>query len=234
MVFQIFTLFPEMFPGSLGESLAGKALQKNLWQFQTVQIRDYAKDKYSTVDDTPYGGGAGMVMRADVISDAIAANPAPTKTRRIYPSPRGRMLDQKLAQELSTEEHITLLCGRYEGVDQRVLDAWAFEEISLGDYILSGGEMAALVLMDAVIRLIPGVLGNSATHQEESFGAGLLEYPHYTRPAEWIDPNGQIHKVPDILQSGHHGNIKSWRLAEAEAITQSRRPDLWATYKKQK
>ena len=233
MHFHIFTLFPDMFPGPLGSALQGKALEKKLWSYNAINIRNYAKDKHQTVDDTPYGGGAGMVMRADIISNALSANNK-AEAKRIYLSPRGRPLTQNLAAELALEQDITLLCGRYEGIDQRALDAWDFEEISVGDYILSGGEMAALVLMDTIIRLLPGVMGNTATSDEESFSSSLLEYPHYTRPKDWAAPDGTIHTVPEILQSGHHAAIKNWRLSEAEAITRLRRPDLWQAYQSTK
>ncbi len=222
--FNILTLFPEMFPGVLGQSLSGKALEKNLWSYQCVNIRDFATDRHKTVDDTPYGGGAGMIMRADVIENALLSVPAPG--RKIYLSPRGRVLNQKLAEDLSRESGISLLCGRYEGVDQRVLDAHDFEEISIGDYVLSGGEPAAMILMDACIRLIDGVMGNKNTAGEESFADGLLEYPHYTRPASWTDANGQTHNVPDILTSGDHGKVKKWREEQSLDITKRMRPDL--------
>lgn len=189
----ILTLFPEMFPGMLGQSLSGRALEKKLWAYNAINIRDFAQDKHKTVDDTPFGGGAGMVMRADVIEGALLSIQKPG--RKIYLSPRGKALNQKLVEELKSEESITLLCGRYEGVDQRVLDAHGFEEISIGDYVLSGGEPAAMILMDACIRLLPGVMGNDETAGEESFSNGLLEYPHYTRPAEWTDANGKTHTI---------------------------------------
>lgn len=223
----ILTLFPEMFPGSLGHSIAGKALERGDWSYMTRQIRDYAIDKHKTVDDTPFGGGAGMVMKADVIERALLSLPAPG--RRIYLSPRGRPLTQALAQELSALPAVTLLCGRYEGVDQRVLDAYEFEEVSIGDYVLSGGEPAALILMDTCIRLLPGVMGNDETAGEESFAeatGGLLEYPHYTRPASWATADGRALDVPDVLTSGDHGKIAKWRRAQAEKITAERRPDL--------
>ncbi len=220
----LLTLFPEMFPGSLGQSLSGKALEKNIWSYSAVNIRDFATDKHKTVDDTPFGGGAGMVMRADIVEKALLSLPAPG--RKIYLSPRGKPLTQKLVKELVTEPVLTLLCGRYEGVDQRVLDAHGFEEISIGDYVLSGGEPAALILMDACIRLLPGVLGNTETPTEESFSSGLLEYPHYTRPAEWTDAHGKNHAVPDVLTSGDHGKVAQWRKAQSENITRERRPDL--------
>ncbi len=220
----ILTLFPEMFPGVLGQSLSGRALEKKLWAYNAVNIRDFAQDKHKTVDDTPFGGGAGMVMRADVIESALLSIPNPG--HKIYLSPRGKVLNQKLVEELKSAEAITLLCGRYEGVDQRVLDAHGFEEISIGDYVLSGGEPAAMILMDACIRLLPGVMGNDETAGEESFSNGLLEYPHYTRPAEWTDANGKTHAVPDVLTSGNHGNVKKWRHEQSEAITKKLRPDL--------
>ena len=220
----LLTLFPEMFPGSLGLSLGGRALEKELWSYATVNIRDFGEGKHKTVDDTPFGGGAGMVMRADVIERALLSLPAPG--RKIYLSPRGRCLSQAIVKELAAEPVLTLLCGRYEGVDQRVLDAHEFEEISVGDYVLSGGEPAALILMDACIRLLPGVMGNKETPLEESFSDGLLEYPHYTRPAEWTAANGQILEVPGLLASGDHGKVAAWRREQAEKITAERRPDL--------
>ena len=226
---QILTLFPEMFPGPLGHSLAGKALAEGLWKLETLNIRDFAPDKHRTVDDTPYGGGAGMVMRPDVIASAIrgAESKHGKPARKIYLSPRGRVLDQALVQDLVAAESLLLLCGRSEGVDQRVLDAEALEEVSLGDFVLSGGEIAALALLDACIRLIPGVMGNAETMAEESFTKGLLEYPHYTRPAIW-----EGREVPEILISGHHEKVNKWRQTEAESLTRARRPDLWAKYAK--
>lgn len=220
----LLTLFPEMFPGMLGQSLSGRALEKNLWSFTTFNIRGYATDKHKTVDDTPFGGGAGMVMRPDVIEKALLAIPRPG--RKIYLSPRGRVLNQAMVQDLSQAENLTLLCGRYEGVDQRVLDAHDFEEISIGDYVLSGGEPAAMIVMDACIRLLPGVMGNVETPDEESFANGLLEYPHYTRPADWVTADGRTLSVPDVLLSGHHGEVAKWRVRQAEEITRERRPDL--------
>ena len=219
----ILTMFPEMFPGMLGQSLSGKALEKGLWSYHAINIRDFAQDKHKTVDDTPFGGGAGMVMRADIIEAALLSVKDPG--RRIYLSPRGRPLTQKLAEELK-DQHLTLLCGRYEGVDQRVLDAHKFEEVSIGDYVLSGGEPAAMILMDACIRLLPGVMGNEETAGEESFSNNMLEYPHYTRPAEWTDSHGKTHAVPDVLTSGNHAKVKEWRRTESEKLTQERRPDL--------
>jgi tRNA (guanine37-N1)-methyltransferase len=215
----LLTLFPEMFPGYLGHSLAGRALERGDWSFNIIQIRDFGEGKHQTVDDTPFGGGAGMVMRADVIERALLS--VPNAGRKIYMSPRGKVLNQGLVKELSSEKNLTILCGRYEGVDQRVLDTYEFEEISIGDYVLSGGEVAALTLMDACIRLLPGVMGNEATPEEESFSNGLLEYPHYTRPAEW---NGL--SVPDVLKSGNHAEIAKWRHAQSIELTQRVRPDL--------
>lgn len=225
--FNILTLFPEMFPGSLGQSLAGKALERGDWALNTVNIRDYGMGVHKSVDDTPYGGGAGMVMRADIIESALLSVPKPG--RKIYLSPRGKQLKQPLVHELSNESDITLLCGRYEGVDQRVLDAYDFEEISIGDYVLSGGEPAALILMDACIRLLDGVMGNSETVSEESFSegaGGLLEYPHYTRPAEWVTHQGQELAVPQVLRSGDHRKIREWRQAQSLSLTSSVRKDL--------
>ncbi len=222
---QILTLFPDMFPGTLGAALAGKALAENKWSFTATNLRDFATDNYKTVDDTPFGGGAGMVIKPDII-DAAVKN-IPNAGRKIYLSPRGKLLNQNLVRELAQEQILTLLCGRYEGVDQRALDHHNFEEISVGDYILSGGELAAQILLDAVIRLLPGVLGNATTHDEESFTENLLEYPHYTRPQEW---RGQT--VPDVLLSGHHAKIKSWRREQQIAITRARRPDLLGPPKK--
>ncbi len=228
MKFQVLTLFPEMFPGPLGASLPGKALKDGLWQLDTLDIRSFATDKHSSVDDTPYGGGAGMVMRPDVIDAAIKGAEAKfgKPARKIYLSPRGRVLDQALAKELTAAGSALLLCGRYEGVDQRVIDAQNLEEVSLGDFVLAGGELAAMALMEACIRLVPGVVGNADTVGDESFEEGLLEYPHYTRPAVW---NGL--EVPEVLVSGHHEKVKNWRRAQSEAITQQRRPDLWAKKK---
>jgi tRNA (guanine37-N1)-methyltransferase len=220
----ILTLFPEMFPGPLGLSLAGRALREGRWACDTLDIRAFATDRHRTVDDTPFGGGAGMVMRPDVLdaacAAALAANPgAPL----VYLTPRGRRLDQALVRDLAAGPGVVLLCGRYEGVDQRVIEARAMQEVSAGDFVLSGGEPAALLLLDACVRLLPGVMGAAASAMEESHGAeGLLEYPHYTRPAEW-----QGRAVPPVLLSGHHAEVARWRRAEAEAATRARRPDLW-------
>ena len=220
----ILTLFPEMFPGPLGLSLSGKALEKQIWSFNAINIRDFTADKHKTVDDTPFGGGAGMVMRPDIIEKALLSVQNPG--RKIYLSPRGKPLTQDMVKELAVTPVLTLLCGRYEGVDQRVLDAHNFEEISIGDYVLSGGEPAALILMDACIRLLPGVMGNTETPVEESFSSGLLEYPHYTRPADWIASDGQTYNVPDVLKSGNHAEINKWRRGQSEGLTRARRPDL--------
>lgn len=222
---RVLTLFPEMFPGPLGMSLSGKALEKGLWKLETVNIRDFGEGVHKTVDDAPFGGGAGMVMRADVLDKALKSC-APLG-RFIYLSPRGRVFDQALAQELAGESQVTMLCGRYEGVDQRLLDAYGAEEVSIGDYVLSGGELAAQIVMDACVRLLPGVMGNEDTAGEESFSAGLLEYPHYTRPASW-----EGRDVPETLLSGHHENIRKWRLEQAEKLTAQKRPDLWEQYAK--
>ena len=231
---KVLTLFPDMFPGPLGQSLAGKALENGVWALESVDIRSFARDKHRSVDDAPFGGGAGMVMRPDVLDAALTATAgppdAPERGRAIYLSPRGRVLDQDLVKELAATPVVTLLCGRYEGVDQRVLDAHDLEEVSLGDFVLSGGEVAAICLIDAVVRLLPGVMGNVTTADEESFERGLLEYPHYTRPAVWTDGQGVERAVPDVLLSGHHEKVRAWRLAEAERITRARRPDLWSRY----
>lgn len=229
----ILTLFPEMFPGPLAHSLAGKALKNGLWQLETLQIRDFAADKHHSVDDSPYGGGAGMVMRADVLQNAITyAQSLMPQASLVYFTPRGIPFTQRLAQDLS-QKKLILLCGRYEGVDERVLEANAPLEISMGDYVLSGGEIAALTLLDACVRLIPGVMGAEISMEEESFSphsdfAGLLEYPHYTRPPIW---NGR--EVPDVLLSGNHAQVKNWRLSEARKLTQARRPDLMTKLKKE-
>ncbi len=223
---RVLTVYPEAFPGPLGLSLAGKALASGLWRLEVVDIRDFARDKHRTVDDTPFGGGAGMVMRADVLAEAIdavtAAGPAGPL---IYFSPRGRVIDQAYVREIAAAGTATLVCGRFEGVDERVLEARAVTEVSLGDFVLSGGEIAAQAMLDAVVRLLPGVAGNAASLAEESFELGLLEYPQYTRPRVW-----EGRSVPAALLSGHHAEIRDWRRAEAERITQERRPDLWERY----
>lgn len=219
----VLTLFPEMFPGPLGHSLAGKALAEGIWRLETVDIRGFARDKHRSVDDAPYGGGPGMVMRPDVVDAAIAGTALPGPL--IYLSPRGRPLDQARAAALAAGPGVGLLCGRFEGLDERVIAARAIEELSLGDFLLSGGEPAAIALIDACVRLLPGVVGDAAALVEESFERGLLEYPHYTRPPVW-----QGRAVPEVLLSGHHEAIRRWRLAEAERATQARRPDLWERY----
>ncbi len=225
---KIITLFPEMFPGHLGLSLSGKALEKRIWSLETVNPRYYTTDVHKTVDDSPFGGGAGMVMKPDILHRSLQAH-LPLG-RFIYMTPRGKPLTQAKAIELSQEPLLTILCGRYEGVDERLLEAYQAEEISVGDYVLSGGEQAAMILLDTVIRLLPDVIGNAGTHDEESFGNGLLEYPHYTRPAEWTGPDGILRKVPEILSSGHHAKVKDWRLEQSKAVTKERRPDLWSAY----
>jgi tRNA (guanine37-N1)-methyltransferase len=219
----ILTLFPAMFPGPLGQSLAGRALAGGIWSLEARDIRDSTTDKHRTVDDTPFGGGAGMVMRPDVVSAALAAVQDGRPT--LYLTPRGRRFTQQDARTYSAGPGLVLLCGRYEGVDQRAIEASGAEEISVGDYVLSGGELPAMVLLDAIIRLLPGVMGAADSAEEESFSAGLLEYPHYTRPAEW---NGRA--VPPVLLSGNHAAIAVWRQAESEKLTRERRPDMWAAY----
>jgi tRNA (guanine37-N1)-methyltransferase len=230
--FKIFTLFPELFPGPLAASITGAALEKKLWSIDAINIRDYAFDERGTVDDAPYGGGAGMVLKADVIANAIE-NSLSTKhqalsTKIIYLSPRGKVFNQKIARELAKEKEIAILCGRYEGVDQRVLDEFQIEEISIGDYVLSGGEIAAFPFIDAILRNVEGVLGADESLNEESFGSqknsdfeNLLEYPHYTRPAQW-----RGHEVPEILKNGHHKKINEWRKEQAIELTKKVRPDL--------
>ena len=225
---RVLTLFPEMFPGPLGFSLAGKALEAGIWRLETVDIRGFATDRHRTVDDTPFGGGPGMVMRPDVLAAAVdgtlqAAGEVARRQPLVYFSPRGRPLDQALVRDMAAAGGATLICGRFEGVDERVLEARAIAEVSLGDFVLSGGELAAMALIDAVVRTLPGVVGEAGSLAEESFADGLLEYPQYTRPQMW-----EGRGVPEVLVSGHHGRIKAWRQAEAERITQERRPDLWA------
>ena len=219
----ILTLFPEMFPGPLDVSLAGRALREVRWRCDARDIRGHATDKHRTVDDTPFGGGAGMVMRPDVADAAIADAMPPGDARPlVYLTPRGRLLDQAMVRGFAAGPGLVLLCGRYEGVDQRVIEARGMMEVSLGDYVLSGGEIAALALLDACVRLLPGVMGAPGSAIEESHSAGLLEYPHYTRPAEW-----QGRAVPPVLLSGHHAEVARWRRDQSEAVTRERRPDLW-------
>ena len=230
--FKILTLFPEMFPGPLAASVTGTDLKNKLWSIEAIIIRDYAKDERGTVDDIPYGGGAGMVLKADIVAEAIEKNIDEKQVKIIYLSPRGKLLTQQIARELAQEKEIILLCGRYEGVDQRVLDELEIEEISIGDYVLSGGEIAAYPFIDAVLRNINGVLGDENSLQEESFdidGKELLEYPHYTRPASW-----RGREVPQVLISGHHKNIKSWRLEKAIELTKLKRDDLYKKFLLQK
>ncbi|WP_440937219.1 tRNA (guanosine(37)-N1)-methyltransferase TrmD [Candidatus Pelagibacter sp.] len=223
---QIFTLYPEFFPGPLSKGLYGKAMSKKLWDLKVVNIRDYATDKHKTVDDTPYGGGSGMLMKPDVLAKSIDENVV--KDERIfYLSPKGKLFDQNFAKDLSKEQSISLICGHFEGVDERILSTRKIEEISLGDFVLSGGETAAYVVLDSILRLLPGVLGNDQSTNDESFENGLLEYPQYTKPPIWEEKS-----VPDVLLSGDHAKIKDWRLSQSEAITRVRRPDLWEKYNK--
>lgn len=228
---RILTLFPEMFPGLLSYSLAGKALRHGLWSLDAIDIRTFAPDKHGTVDDTPFGGGAGMVIKPDVVDRAVRSSGP--HDHLVFVTPRGMPLTQQKVKQWASSPGVTILCGRYEGVDQRVLDAHQFDEVSIGDYVLSGGEIAAMVILDACIRLLPGVMGNTMTADEESFEDGLLEYPHFTRPAEWIDGAGVMRPVPEILMSGHHERVRQWRRSEAEAITRLRRPDLWDRHERQ-
>jgi tRNA (guanine37-N1)-methyltransferase len=224
----VLTLYPEMFPGALGLSLAGRALEAGAWSLETVQIRDFATNRHRTVDDTPAGGGAGMVMRADILSKAIdSASPQGDPRPRILMSPRGKPLTQARVRDLAAGPGAVILCGRFEGVDQRVIETRNLEEISIGDYILSGGEVAVHVLLDAVVRLLPGVMGNEASGTEESFENGLLEHPHYTRPQEF-----ENRPIPEVLTSGNHAKIAAWRHEQAEKLTAERRPDLYSAYRK--
>ncbi len=223
---RIFTLYPEFFPGPLGKGLYGKALAEKIWKLETINIRDYATDKHKTVDDTIYGGGSGMLIKPDVLANSLDKN-LNSKEKIIYLSPKGKLLNQKLAKELSKEGTVNLICGHFEGIDQRVIESRNIEEVSIGDFVLSGGESAAFVMLDAIIRLLPGVLGNETSIEEESFENGLLEYPQYTKPQIWEEKT-----VPDVLLSGDHAKIKDWRLSQSEAITRDRRPDLWQKYKK--
>lgn len=219
----VLTLYPQMFPGPLGESLSGEGLARGLWQLDTHDIRAHGLGRHRAVDDTPAGGGAGMVLRADVLAAAIdAAAPADDPRPRLLMSPRGRPLDQPRVRALAAGPGAVIVCGRFEGVDERVIEGRGLEEVSIGDYVLSGGEIAAMVLMDACVRLLPGVMGKEASGEEESFEGGLLEYPHYTRPREW-----EGRAIPDVLLSGNHAAIARWRREEAERLTRARRPDLW-------
>ena len=223
---RIFTLYPEFFPGPLGKGLYGKALAEKIWKLETVNIRDYTIDKHKTVDDTTYGGGSGMLIKPDVLASSLDKNLS-SREKIIYLSPKGKLFNQELAKELSREKTINLICGHFEGIDQRVIEARNIEEVSIGDFVLSGGESAAFVMLDAIIRLLPGVLWNEKSVEEESFENGLLEYPQYTKPQIWEERT-----VPDVLLSGDHAKIKDWRLSQSEAITRDRRPDLWQKYKK--
>lgn len=224
----VLTLFPEMFPGPLGISLAGRALEAGTWRLEAVDIRGFATDRHRSVDDTPSGGGPGMVMRADVVAAAIDGAMAGGASKPlIYLSPRGAPLTQARVRELAAGPGVTLLCGRFEGLDERVIEARGLEEVSLGDFVLSGGEPAALALLDAVVRLLPGVMGKEASGEDESFESGLLEYPHYTRP-----PSFEGREIPAVLTSGDHKKVKAWRRAMAEALTKERRPDLWEKFLK--
>jgi tRNA (guanine37-N1)-methyltransferase len=223
----VLTIFPELFPGPLGASLAGKALGQKIWSCEAIDIRDFATDKHRSVDDTPAGGGPGMVMRADVLARAIDhAAPANDPRPRILFTPRGKPLLQSRVRELAAGPGVVLVCGRFEGIDERVIESRALEEISIGDYVLSGGDIAAFVLIDACVRLLPGVMGKEASHAEESFEAGLLEYPHYTKPQEF-----EGRPIPEVLSTGHHGKVAAWRREQAEKATRERRPDLWARRK---
>ncbi len=226
----VVTLFPEVFPGPLGASLAGEALKRGLWHLETVALRDFGIGRHRAVDDTPAGGGAGMVLRAEVVAAALdAARARAPEAPAIYLSPRGEPLTQALVRELSGAPDLLLLAGRFEGVDERVIEARALREVSIGDYVLSGGELAAMVLVDAVVRLLPGVVGAPASLAEESFEQGLLEYPHYTRPRDW-----EGRPIPEVLLSGDHKRVAQWRRAEAERLTRERRPDLWARYQRKR
>ncbi|MEP4704122.1 MAG: tRNA (guanosine(37)-N1)-methyltransferase TrmD [Hyphomicrobiales bacterium] len=217
----VLTLYPEMFPGPLGHSLSGRAMEAGIWSCDAVNIRDFGEGKHKNVDDTPSGGGAGMVLRADILAQAIDASA--DERPKLLMSPRGKPLTQERVRALTKGPGALIICGRFEGIDQRVIDARELEEVSIGDYVLSGGEIAALALIDACVRLLPGVMGAQASGEDESFENDLLEYPHYTRPPEW-----EGHTIPDVLTSGNHKKVDEWRRAEAEKITKERRPDLWA------
>ena len=223
---KIFTLYPEFFPGILGKGIYGRAIEKNLWRLDVINIRDHAKDRHKTVDDTPYGGGEGMVLKPDVVAKALDQNLMKNE-KIIYLTPKGKTFNQKKAKKFLNDKKINILCGHFEGIDQRVIESRGIEEISIGDYILSGGETAAYVILDSILRLVPGVLGNENSYKDESFENGLLEYPQYTKPQIW-----EKTPVPEVLLSGDHSKIKDWRLSQSEAITRHRRPDLWQKYKK--
>ena len=223
---KIFTLYPDFFPGILGKGIYGRAIEKSLWNLNVINIRDYAEDKHKTVDDTPYGGGEGMVLKPDVVAKALDQN-LKKDEKVIYLTPKGKTFDQNTAKNFLKNKKINILCGHFEGIDQRVIDSRGIEEISIGDFILSGGETAAYVILDSILRLVPGVLGNENSNKDESFENGLLEYPQYTKPQIWEKTT-----VPEVLLSGDHSKIKDWRLSQSEAITRIRRPDLWQKYKK--
>ena len=223
---KIFTLYPDFFPGILNKGIYGRAIEKSLWNLDVINIRDYAKDKHKTVDDTPYGGGEGMVLKPDVVAKALDQN-LKKNEKIIYLTPKGKTFDQNKAKKFLNDKKINILCGHFEGIDQRVIESRGIEEISIGDYILSGGETAAYVILDSILRLVPGVLGNENSYKDESFENGLLEYPQYTKPQIW-----EKTPVPEVLLSGDHSKIKDWRLSQSEAITRHRRPDLWQKYKK--
>ena len=223
---QVFTLYPDVFPGPLSKGLYGKALSKNLWNLKIVNIKDAAEDKHKTVDDTPYGGGSGMLLKADILANSLDQNKTEGE-RVLYLSPKGKKFDQNYAKELASEKSLSMICGHFEGIDERVLSTRNIEEVSIGDYVLSGGESAAYVIIDSILRLLPGVLGNDNSKFDESFENGLLEYPQYTKPQIWEEK-----AVPEVLLSGDHSKIKDWRLSQSEAITRVRRPDLWQKYKK--
>ena len=223
---KVFTLYPEIFPGALSKGLYGKALEEKIWSLNVINIRDSAEDKHKTVDDKPFGGGSGMLLKPDVLAKSIDRN-IEAKEKIFYLSPRGKVFNQDLAKDLSKKKKINIICGHFEGVDQRVLDNRKIEEISIGDFILSGGETATYVFLDAILRLIPGVIGNENSKYEESFENGLLEYPQYTKPQIWEEKS-----VPNVLLSGDHAKIKDWRLTQSKAITRDRRPDLWQKYNK--
>ena len=225
---KVFTLYPEMFPGPLASGLCKKALEKKIWSLEVVNIRDYAKDKHKTVDDTPFGGGSGMVMRADVLANSLDKNIFNNEEPIIYLSPKGKKFDQIYAKKF-LDKNINIICGHFEGVDQRILETRNIEEVSIGDLVLSGGEIGAFVIIDTVVRLLPGVLGNPNSLSEETFEKNLLEYPQYTKPQKWEEK-----EIPSVLLTGDHKKIKDWRLAQSEDITRRRRPDLWEKYNKKK
>jgi len=225
---RIFTLYPELFPGPLGIGLYKKALEKKLWSLEVVNIRDYSADKHKTVDDTPFGGGSGMLMRADVIANSLDKNISDKAEPIIYLSPKGKKFDQTYTKKI-LNKNINIICGHFEGVDERLLETRNIEEISVGDFVLSGGEIGALVIIDSIVRLIPGVLGNSNSLKDETFERNLLEYPQYTKPQKWEKKD-----IPEVLLTGDHAKIKDWRLDQSEDITRRRRPDLWSKYKKSK